>query len=322
MKRRNVRQKSLTVSNLLLFLAVTTIFLLSSCGEKKVTGGEGDSVPYGIIIDKTGCKPSPPIQSADTIPPNRDCLEYSYLGENRILRVKHINAVFNCCAIISADIGILGDTILIKENESYGPDGPCYCLCYYDVLYEIRNLPVGEYVIRIIEAYTLGNELPLAIDADLEQEPMGMYCIERDIIPVTASGYLKGYSGCKAGDYSFDGGRFLSPGNCITFEYDGKKVLHLKHINAVFNCCPDSILADIRISHDSITITERELHSGCRCLCNYDLNYEIINLKPDDYTFTFITPYSFPLMEPLMFTIDLRVDTTGVYCWQGRWGPM
>ncbi|MCX6828907.1 MAG: hypothetical protein NT002_06440 [candidate division Zixibacteria bacterium] len=322
MTREIIRRKITAAFNLCLLLAVAILFLLNSCGEKKMTGDADDSLPYGIIVDKTDCKPSPPIQSADSIPPNRDCLEYSYHGENRILRVKHINAVFNCCAIINADLGVLGDTVLIKEKESYGPNGPCHCLCYYDVEYEIRNLPVGKYVIKIIEVYTLGNDLPLAVATDLENEPTGIYCIERNILPETASGYLAKYSGCKEGEYSFDGNRLLSPGNCVTVEYDGKRVLRLKHINAVFNCCPDSILADIRISRDSITITERELNSGCRCLCNYDLDYEIINLKPDDYTVTFITPYLLPLMESLIFTIDLRVDTTGLYCWQGRWGPM
>ena len=49
--------------------------------------------------------------------------------------------------------------------------------------------------------------------------------------------------------------------------------LHIKHINAVFNCCPDTIQADVSMKDNIITIVESETNPICDCICNYDLEY-------------------------------------------------
>lgn len=74
--------------------------------------------------------------------------------------------------------------------------------------------------------------------------------------------------------------------DCLEWIFDGKGVLQLKHVNAAFNCCPEHLLATIVVTGDTISITEDEQldQGGCRCLCLYDVNYQITNVSPGVYT--------------------------------------
>ncbi len=51
--------------------------------------------------------------------------------------------------------------------------------------------------------------------------------------------------------------------------------LHIKHINALFNCCPDTIQADVSMKDNIITIVESEVNPICDCICDYDLEYTV-----------------------------------------------
>ncbi|HKM12548.1 MAG TPA: hypothetical protein PK155_07055 [Bacteroidales bacterium] len=51
--------------------------------------------------------------------------------------------------------------------------------------------------------------------------------------------------------------------------------LHIKHVNAVFNCCPDTIKADVSMEDNIITINESETNPICDCICDYDLEYRL-----------------------------------------------
>ena len=51
--------------------------------------------------------------------------------------------------------------------------------------------------------------------------------------------------------------------------------LYLNHQNAMFNCCPGTLGADVRMEGNNITIGEYESASDCDCICTYDLSYEI-----------------------------------------------
>ena len=51
--------------------------------------------------------------------------------------------------------------------------------------------------------------------------------------------------------------------------------LYLNHQNAIFNCCPGTLGADVSIEGKIITIGEYESASDCDCICTYDLSYEI-----------------------------------------------
>ena len=51
--------------------------------------------------------------------------------------------------------------------------------------------------------------------------------------------------------------------------------LYISHQNAIFNCCPGELGADISTEGNTITVTEYETENGCKCICSYDLSYEV-----------------------------------------------
>lgn len=60
--------------------------------------------------------------------------------------------------------------------------------------------------------------------------------------------------------------------------------LHIKHINAQFNCCPDTIKVNFSTDNNRFVITEDEQNPKCNCFCNYDLEYSIGPLSSKEYT--------------------------------------
>ena len=61
--------------------------------------------------------------------------------------------------------------------------------------------------------------------------------------------------------------------SCVDYSFDKEKnKLTLKHINAGFNCCPDSLYCKIELKSDTILIQEFEKVADCRCNCLYDLD--------------------------------------------------
>jgi hypothetical protein len=101
--------------------------------------------------------------------------------------------------------------------------------------------------------------------------------------------------------------------DCIEYQYDGVSTLILKHVNAGFNCCPE-ITTEISFAGDTITIEEIELSGDCDCLCLFDLDYEIIDLLPGEYTISVIEPYVLPTNDPLILAVDLSVASSGIFC--------
>lgn len=109
---------------------------------------------------------------------------------------------------------------------------------------------------------------------------------------------------------------------CLHYEYDSAGTLILKHINAAFNCCPDTIFAKIVILPDEILIKEFEAGwEWCNCSCLYDLDYRIDNLPPGMWR---IGVYYAYLSKRLEVTLDLTAPVTGEYCEERNddpWGP-
>lgn len=135
--------------------------------------------PTGFLVDSYGCKEFPKGTPPDSTPPDQDCMEYEYDGES-ILLLKHVNAGFNCCPEIAADITIEDNIITIEEIEI---SGVCFCLCLFDIDYEIRNLPPGEYTITVIEPYVEQGDEILEFTVDLISSPSGSHCVYRDYYP-------------------------------------------------------------------------------------------------------------------------------------------
>jgi hypothetical protein len=102
--------------------------------------------------------------------------------------------------------------------------------------------------------------------------------------------------------------------SCINYTFDkslGR--LTLTHINAGFNCCPDSITCDIEVSGSIIVIKEKEASGLCNCNCLYDLEMVIDGLFEMPYNIRVTEPYAGE-QEPLIFTVDLKENPTGSYC--------
>jgi hypothetical protein len=134
----------------------------------------------GVLLNYDGCKEFQKGSVIDTsTPPDQDCMEYQYDGES-ILSLKHVNAGFNCCPEIAANITIEDNIITIEEIEI---SGECFCLCLFDVDYEISNLPPGEYTIKVNEVYLEEADEILEFTVDLTSSPSGTHCVYRDHYP-------------------------------------------------------------------------------------------------------------------------------------------
>lgn len=130
-------------------------------------------------------------------------------------------------------------------------------------------------------------------------------------------GRLTARTGCKS--VSPQGAQSAEPfqienRECVEYDYDGKSVLLLRHVNAGFNCCPGEISASFLISGGEIRIKEKESSSLCDCLCLFDIAYEFVNLRPGLYRITVVGPYQPEGDPPLEFLADLGGPTSGAFC--------
>ena len=91
-----------------------------------------------------------------------------------------------------------------------------------------------------------------------------------------------------------------------------KRKLTLKHINAGFNCCPDSLFCKIELRGDTIVIQEFEKIAGCNCNCLYDMYIELEGIEMREYQIRFIEPYALE-QNQLVFSLDLMGCSIGEY---------
>lgn len=60
------------------------------------------------------------------------------------VKVFHDGAFYNCCAVIAFEFEIGDTSIDIMETETF-PQGPCYCMCCFDLSLSISSVPPGAY---------------------------------------------------------------------------------------------------------------------------------------------------------------------------------
>lgn len=134
--------------------------------------------------------------------------------------------------------------------------------------------------------------------------------------PEDAVGRLLNYEGCKTIQANRNShGDLLTPGvqECFEYEFDGENTLLIKHSNAVFNCCPENIVANIEFIGHIIYIEEREINGICNCLCHYDLYYRLDNITPGVYTIRI--KYAGRILE---YSINLNSSRSGSRCWDSQ----
>jgi hypothetical protein len=150
------------------------------CVPRQFYPWETTTQPGGSLIGQTGCKymkDSP----TDTLPPNQDCLIYTYDGQDR-LTITHANTCFNCCILnTTAAFSYAGNMVTIDEGEVL-EEGGCDCQCLYDVEYEITGLPPGEYTF-VVNGMYLGSNMPIEVTLDLTTAGSGQMCVTRTGYP-------------------------------------------------------------------------------------------------------------------------------------------
>ena len=149
-------------------------------------------------------------------------------------------------------------------------------------------------------------------------------CAPTGAEPVTQpSGKLTWHSSCKKeGDTARRGGAALGSSEaCIQYSYTRRGGLSLRHINAGFNCCPGELTVEVVIDELTISVIEREEKNGCRCVCLYDIDIDVTDLKPAVYVVEFGEPYLGNGNERFEFTVDLVADREGEICLSRSGGP-
>ncbi len=88
-------------------------------------------------------------------------------AEDKFLKVKHINATFNCCpSKLLVNSKISNDTITINEDEK---DGVCNCICTYDLDYKIGTLEYGKYHIILNKMNSVFYEFDLDFNSETNE---------------------------------------------------------------------------------------------------------------------------------------------------------
>lgn len=102
--------------------------------------------------------------------------------------------------------------------------------------------------------------------------------------------------------------------SCIEFAFDqDNRMLIIKHINAGFNCCPESLWCTVTYRNDTILIQEFEKQQGCKCTCLYDLDLEVAGVESGKYHLRIIEPY-LGAQNPLVGLMDIQTSKTGNFC--------
>lgn len=133
-------------------------------------------------------------------------------------------------------------------------------------------------------------------------------------VPTNVLGQLKSRSVCHSNKSAIVNTQTNHSQSCVAYNYlESDKLLRITHINAGFNCCPDSITASISQSGDTIFISEHEASSLCDCDCLYDLEYEFLRVEAKTWVIRFTEPYAAD-MEKLNVNIDLKENTQDTIC--------
>jgi len=85
--------------------------------------------------------------------PCQDTVRAEAVGNT--INVYHDQAEWNCCAEIVFDLHAVQDTFDLLEFETFEV-GPCWCICCFDLSASIVDVPLGEYLVRVINGHTGG----------------------------------------------------------------------------------------------------------------------------------------------------------------------
>lgn len=102
--------------------------------------------------------------------------------------------------------------------------------------------------------------------------------------------------------------------SCVEYAFDrDNRKLIIRHLNAAFNCCPESLWCTVILKNDTIIIQEFEKNIGCKCDCLYDLDIEVGGMEPGKYQLRLIEPYVEKQNE-ICFEMDVLNQKQGFHC--------
>jgi hypothetical protein len=139
-------------------------------------------------------------------------------------------------------------------------------------------------------------------------------CDKENNKPVTGA-LVTSHSDCKSDRKAAFAEETPDSLSCINYTYDAaKNQLNIKHINAGFNCCFDSIICDVKYKQDTLVIEEKETSGLCNCNCLYDLNISVTGVEPGKWVIKMVEPYATEPLEQLVFKTDLNAVPSGHAC--------
>ncbi len=103
---------------------------------------------------------------------------------------------------------------------------------------------------------------------------------------------------------------------CIRLSYSAElHTLAVSHVNALQNCCPDSMSYDIETGDGVMVIAESEHFDGekCKCNCLMDLSYTVKDVSPGGYTVTVGSSWEADEYKN-HFNVDLSSNFSGSFC--------
>lgn len=118
--------------------------------DQTVLYGEASVTIEGISIGEiaqSDCIEGTETGSGKPEEPCTDSVFAETLGDT--LMVYHTGAFYNCCAIVEFTLQEEDTIINIIETETFGPEGPCYCMCCFDLSVGIVGLPPDDYLVRV-----------------------------------------------------------------------------------------------------------------------------------------------------------------------------
>jgi hypothetical protein len=122
-----------------------------------------------------------------------------------------------------------------------------------------------------------------------------------------------GISVCKRGGEK-SGDSVARDQDCLQYRWVDGDTLILKHINAAFNCCPEGVDVTLKVSGDTLMVTEQERSALCDCNCLYDLGYRISGIGLAKWHISVKEQYVQPAERALSFEINLEESTAGEQC--------
>lgn len=155
-------------------MLIFSVVLLSACEES-----EENLKPKGWINKTSECKQFKKSESLQYTS-FKSCVVYDYFSTTNVMKLWHYDGAFNCgMTKVKISVKVSNDTLYITETEEAEIAN---CLCLFDNEMQIRDLKSGKYVISFSEPY-VGDQQKLIFTVDLDKEPSGEYCVERDQYP-------------------------------------------------------------------------------------------------------------------------------------------